>query len=169
MPPAAVYRSGRIIRRAQIDDIRLYRRIRKRKESVLLTGFGVNHLTSQHDISILVDRINRIRDHNRVVQRKDIQQISQIALRAVTDKDLIHIQRYTVSLIICLHGLPQEIVALFRTVSAEGRLASHLFYRIFHRLDNNRRQRKRYIADTQPDDFFLRMRLLILPLLSGNR
>ena len=52
----------------------------------------------------------------------------------------------------------QKTVTLLRTVAPEGFFYAHLRHSLLHRLYDDRRQGKGYIADSQADDLLFRMR-----------
>lgn len=58
-------------------------------------------------------------------------------------------------------GLPQEKIALFRTIAAEGFLMRHFIDSLVHGFNYGRCQRLRHIADAEGNDLCLRMAFLI--------
>ena len=107
----------RIVRRAQVNDIRLHTVVRHRKEIIFFSSVHVNDFLSIHCIRIHIDRVDRIRDQDHIVLRKKFRNIPRIALRAVGNKHVIRIHFHTVSSIIICNRFTHERIPLLRAVS----------------------------------------------------
>ena len=49
-------------------------------------------LAARHDVSVHINRINRVRDQHGVVRTEDVEDVAEVALGAVRDEDLVGVQ-----------------------------------------------------------------------------
>ena len=112
--------------------------------------------TSAHHVAVYIDRINRVGHSHAVVVAQNVTDVSRVALCSVVHKDFRRTEMDASRKVIVLDdGFYQEVVSLFGTVSTECLRISHLFHRLVHRFDADRRQWSGNVSDTQTDDFLL--------------
>ena len=119
-----VQTAGRVVRGAEINNIRFLSLRRHRKKAIFHIGIHKYDLSACHHVRIHVNRVYRIRDQDRVVRIKEIEDISDITLRAVADEYILRRHLNLEGRIILLNCFAQEIISLLRTISMErSRLA----------------------------------------------
>ena len=174
-------RTGRVVRGADVDDIRCS--VRKcRAEAVFLRAGHVDDIaparcliiiftcTACHDVGIHINRINRIADRDHIILLENFLNIAGIALGAVGNKDLI-IRDFTAScsVIILRNRVTQKFVAEVGRVAAKGLRPAHFIDSLVQCLNNRGRQRLRHIADSHTDQRSIRMLRHICVRLLRNR
>ena len=166
-------RACRIIWKAEIDHIRGF--LWKFRGKIILCRTGhVDHTvkilcrliiiscSSRHNVGIYIYGVNRIAHSNLIIQSQDLLNISGVTFRSVRYEDFFWINVTAAILIIIFrNSLSQESVALIRRISVEGLCMSHLFHSSVKSLNDRRRQGLCHISDSQSDDFFFRIFLLI--------
>ena len=125
--------TGGIVRRAQINYIGLHIVIRHGQEIVLRATSHENNLATAHNIGVQIYWIYRVRHQNSVSIAEDISDITTVTLSAIADENLIAVQAYTKGSIIFNQCIMQEIIALLRTIAAEGFLHAHFGNCLGHR------------------------------------
>ena len=153
----------RIVRRAQVNDIRLHTVVRHRQEIIFFSSVHVNDFLSIHRIRIHIDRVDRIRDQDHIVLRKKFRDIPRIALRAVGNKHVIRIHFHAVSSIIICNRFTHERIPLLRAVSLKCLCCGLLVNSSVEPFDGALCKRAGHIPDPQADDIarLVRMALLI--------
>ena len=165
---AVVSGAGRVVRRADIDNVALNGLVRQRQEAVCLVCIREYDLAAGHYVGINVNRVDRIRNQNGVVGAEDVEDVAEVALCAVRDEDLIGGELYAVGLVVADQCLVQKAVALLIAVAVERFLLGLILNGCVQRIDNSRYQRTGYVADAQTDNVRLRVRLGILAHLAGD-
>ena len=161
--------TGRIIREAEIDQIRYFRRKLGCIPVCCRTGH-VDHIapetcclvigsrTSCHNICIYINGINRIAYCDPCILCKDLLDICGIALGAVGHKDLICSDVRTQGTEHLLSdGGPKEIISQIRGIPTEGSTIRHLIRCLVDRFDHCRAEGLCHIPDTEPDDLLIRI------------
>lgn len=92
-------RAGRVVGETEIDDVRLFGR--QGRDEVVCLGAGeiddplvVALLVriagaADHDVGVVVDRVDRVTDGNPVVQGEDVQNVGAVAFGTVGDENLV--------------------------------------------------------------------------------
>ncbi len=125
--------------------------------------------TATHSIAIDINRIDRIGHAERVIETKDVANITGIALGTVINKDLITLKGdATWSEIVGNDGVLQERVAMLRTVSTEGIGRCHLLDGLMQSLYNCRTKWLSDVTNTKTDDVGFWMFLLKSSYLLSN-
>ena len=132
--------------------------VRHGQEIVLRVGGHIQNFAARHHVVIHIDGIDRIGHQHGVIHVKEIQQIAQIALGAIRNKDFAQIQRNTMGCVILADGLPQELIALLTgNIAVEGFLMALFLHRSVHGVHHRAGQRQRHVADAQTDDVPVRV------------
>ena len=153
-PFLIVCRARGIVRRADIDDVRLDALFGQGQKAVFGQRFRVHYLIPRDEVRVHIGGIDGIGDKRRYAAREYVQKVAKVAFGAVGDEDLVFIERRTLSRIIPRDRLAQEIIALLWSVAAETALCPHLIRRAFERAHDRLRQRQRHVADAERDDLF---------------
>ena len=96
--------AGRVVGEAEVDDVHLACR-QRRDETVGLVARHVDHVgvvplvvglagAADHDVGVVVDRVDRVADGDDVVQGEDVQDVGAVALGAVGDKHLLRLEAH---------------------------------------------------------------------------
>ena len=165
--------TGRIVREAQIDDIRCLLR-KLRSESVFFLTWHVDHIapksgcciicsgSSCHNIGIYIDWIYRIADSDLIVKGKDLLNISGITFCAIADKYFVNCDIDTACIVIVLHDCTtQKFIAKIRCIALKCLLHAHLGYCLMQAVNDCRCEWLGYITDTKTDDLLVRICFLI--------
>ena len=156
-------RSSRVVRRAEVNDVRLHarrlgnetvcRRAREVNHAFIRAGFVGGTGVAGHDVRIDVNGIDRVADGEFVLVSEDVEDVAAITLRSVADEDLVvgHLDALVAEIVLC-DGGAEEVVALLRTVAAERRAIGHLIDGGVHGRDDRARQRFRHVADAAADE-----------------
>ena len=163
-----ISRTGRVVRRTQINYVSLYIFVRHRQEIIFRLAFHINNVTAAHNVSIQIYRVYRIRNQDSVCIAENIGDISAITLCTVADENFIAFQCNAEGSIIFYQCCMQEIIALLRTIAAEGRLYAHFYYSLCHCINNTFCQRQGNVANAQADNLFVWMCLSICAYLVRN-
>ena len=147
-----IYRTGRIVGRTDIDDIGVGLFIRQRQKTVGCVGVCKDDPPAGHDVGVDINRVDRIGNQYTVIGIKQVKNIAEVGFCAVADKDLILFQCDITLRIIAGNFSFQEVISLFRSITAEGLSGTHLSAGAFQCLDDCRTEGKSDIADAQPDD-----------------
>src|SRR6185369_5746618 len=108
---------------------------------------------ADHDVGVVVDRVDRVADGHHVVQGEDVQDVGAVALGAVGDEHLLGLQADTQRLVGFLDdGVDQPVVALLRAVAGEMLGGAQVVHGVVEGLQHGRRQRAGHVADAQADD-----------------
>ena len=134
-------RAGGIIGGAEVDDVRLHRRVRQGEKAVFSVGIHVKDLPPRHDVGVHIYRIDRIRNQHGVVGGKEIEDVAEVAFCAVADENFAGAYLSASTGIIFLHGVPEEIIALLRAVAPEGGGFAHFGNGGVHGFDHRRAKR----------------------------
>jgi len=155
--------AGRVVGEAEIDDVHLLGR-KRRDEAVGLVAGHVDDVlvvalvvglagAADHDVGVVVDRVDRVADGHHVVHAEDVQDIGAVALGAVGDEHLLGLQVNAQRLVGFLDdGVDQPVVALLRAVAGELVGGAQVVHGGVERLQHGRRQRTGHVADPQADD-----------------
>ena len=160
--------AGRIVGEAEIDNVHFCGRQCRNKavsfvagevDDVLVVALRVSFSgATDHDVGIVVDRIDRITDGNYVVQGKDIEDVGAIALGTVGDKHLLRFERNAERFVRFFDDrVDQPVIPLLRAVAGELFCRSKIIDRVMKRFQNCRGQRTGYIANTETDDLCRRI------------
>ena len=162
--------AGRVVREAQIDDIRSFF-WQFRTEIVFCGTRHVDHITpgltfriisagsSCHNVGIHINRVNRITYRNFIIQREYFLNICRIALCTIRYKNLICCDVTSVSFVIILcDRLTQKCIAKIRCITFESLCCSLLINCFVQCFDHGRCDRLCHITDTQTDDLCLWIR-----------
>ena len=79
----------------------------------------IKNLAAPHRVRIRINRINGIRNENNICIFKKIRDIAAVTFGPITDKNILCIQFHTMTGVILLDGLMQELIALFWTIAAK--------------------------------------------------
>ena len=164
--------TGRVVRRAEVNEVRCLARREGRCE-IIFRGAGqvgdaridalrrvVVTAPARHHIRVEVHGIDRVADRDCGIEAENFLDIAGIALCAVRNKNLIRTNLRTARLIVKFdHLIPEEGIAVFRPVAAEGLRFSHLVDRLVQCLNDRRAKRLRHVADAHPDDALALMRV----------
>ena len=143
--------------------------VRHGQEVVPGGGGQVQDFTTSHHIIVHVDRVDGVGHEDGVILAEQVQQVAQVALGAVRDEDLGHIQRYTALGVVLPDGLAQERIALLAgDVAVEGLLAALLLDGLVHGLGDRSGQRQGDVTDPQADDIGLRVGFLVISDFMGD-
>ena len=156
-----ISRTGRVVRRAQINYVSLYIFVRHRQEIIFRLAFHINNVTAAHNVGIQIYRVYRIRNQDSVCIAENIGDISAITLCTVADENFIAFQGNTEGSIIFYQCRMQKIIALLRTIATESFLYAHFCYSFRHCINNTFCQRQGNVTNTQADNLFVRMCLSI--------
>lgn len=111
-----------------------------------------------HDVGVEVDRVDRIGYGEFEVTAEDFLDAGNIRFRTVTDEDFVKIEVDAPCFIVTVDdGLAEEVIALFRTVAAEGFGFAHFVDGFMHGVDDGRCQGTGDVADAETDDIRFRM------------
>lgn len=153
----AIDRAGWVVRRAQVDDVRFYGFVRKGQKTVFSRRVHVDNLPARHGVRIYIYGVDRVGHQYGIVRVKQIQDVADVALRAVTHENLTLLKLNVVQHIVSFELCTQEVVALLRAVAAEGSSVRHFIDRAVQRGNNRRAQGLSYIAYSQADKLFIGM------------
>ena len=136
--------AGRVVRKAEIDHVHLFRR-RLGDEAVLRGALQIDEPriraalvalagVAGHDVRIDIDGIDRVGDRDAVLVAEDVEDVAAIALRAVADEDLVIRDLDALRAEIILRDrVPQPLVTLLRAVAVKAFARRHLVHRLVHR------------------------------------
>ena len=133
--------------------------------------FGGVTRAAGHNVRVHINRINRVADRDFVVFCENIADVAAVALRAVGNKDFGGFKLHAVGAVVVFQNrLKQKILTVFRRIAVERFGVRHFFDRFVHRVNDRGRQRARYVADTEADDFagLFGVRLFVFAHLTGN-
>ena len=159
---AVVGGAGGIVGAANVDDIGVHRGVGHGQEVILPAGGGIDHLAAVGDVVIHIGGVDGVGHQDGVVRIEQAQDVGQVALGAVADKDLAGLQLDAPARIIALDGLAQEIVALLGAVAVEAFGGAHLLDGGGHGLHHAFGQGTGDIPDAHADDVAAGMGLLVL-------
>ncbi len=160
--------AGRVVGEAEIDNVHLLRR-QRRDETVGLVARHVDDVlviplvigfagAADHDVGVVVDRVDRVADGDDVVQGEDVEDVGAVALGAVGDEHLLGLQGNAERLVGFLDdGVDQPVVALLRAVAGELVGGGQIVHGVMEGLEHSRCQRAGNITDPQADDFSIRV------------
>ena len=140
------HRSRRVVRIAEINHIHAVVRYGG-AEVVLCRGGHIGYVApdavfacarpAYHGVGVDIDGIDGVGDAYGVVPSHDVADIARIALRAVVDEYLRHVEVYAARQEVVLqYRLAQEVVAALRAVASERSFRRHLVNSLVHRLDD---------------------------------
>ena len=172
--------TGGVVGKAQVDHIRSLLRQIGHKAVLLCAGHidkvavkAVGVLVTAaavHGVGVHIHRVHRVTHSDLVVYAEQVADIAAVGLGAVGQKNLVFLNIDPAgSVIVLLNGVQDKFVTVLRRIAAESGLVGHLIHRLVHGVDHTGHQRTGHIADGQTDNICLRVRLLVLPLLSGYR
>ena len=158
-------RAGRVIRRAEVNEVRCLPR-RELRGKLIFRGTGqigdaridalrriVVAASACHHIRVEIHGIDRVTDRYRGIEAENLLNISGVALCAVRNKNFIRTNLRTARLVVARnHLIPEKGIPVFRPVAAKALRFSHLIDRFVQRLNDSRAERLRHIADAHPDD-----------------
>ena len=163
-------RAGWVVGVAEIDQVNLFGG-ESRDEAIfpgtleiddtLVAAVGKNPGTAGHDVGVKIDRVDRIGDGNADILAEQFLDIAGIALRAVTDKDLIGGDIGASYLKVgCDDCLAEEKIALLWSVTTESGVLAHLCHRALEGVNHCRAEPHGDIADAEFDHIHRRVVLL---------
>ena len=113
---------------------------------------------SAHDVAVDVDGIDGVGDAHAVVPPEEFADVARVALGSVADEHLRGAEADAPRLeVVFEDGFNEEVVTLFRSVSAEGPCVGHVVDGPVHGFDAGRRQWLCDVADAQGDDLLPRV------------
>jgi len=128
--------------------------------SAVAAGIVCRPRPAGHHIGIHIYRIDRVSHGSHIVQAEDFLQIADVAFGTVADKDFVRRDlRPSCLKVVFGNGFPQKLIALFRTIAAEGLPTAHFPNGLVHGLADGLRQRLRNISDTKSDEGSIGMSL----------
>lgn len=111
-----------------------------------------------HDVGVEIDRVNGIGYGEFEVAAEDFLDAGDVCFRTVTDEDFVKIEVDASRFIVTVDdGLAEEVIALFRTVAAEGFGFAHFVDGFMHGVDDGRCQGTGDVTDAETDDIRFRM------------
>ena len=155
-------RTRRVVRIAEVDDIRL-KSVRRRHEGVRRrAGEKRDVVPPRHHVRIDVDGIDGIAHGNLRIRREQFLDVAAVALRAVRNENLVRRDVHAALAEVELGDLlAQEGVALLGSVAVEVRARRLVIDGLVHRRDDGRGERLGDVPDSEADDFRLRVLRLV--------
>ena len=151
------YRARGIVRRTDVDDVGVQRRIGQRQKSVFAARGNADDVIAGNDICIDVGRIRRLHDEDTFFPPEDVQNIAQFIARAARDKHILRCEPHAASGVVAGDRFPQLRRAAFGHVAVERLLCRLIVHRAMQRLDHCRTERQRHIADAHAVQSLVRM------------
>ncbi len=164
----AVGGAGRVVRRAEVDEVGVHALVGHGAEAVLLVGGSIDDLAAGHDVRVDIDGIHRVGDEDDVVLREDVLQVRAVGLGTVGDEDLVRADVHAEALIIIGNGLPDEVVAFVVRIALEALFVGQVFGAFLEGVRGGLAERERHIADAHADDGLVGVRGDVLIRFSGD-
>ena len=162
-------RAGRVGRVAEVDDVDFFLR-RFGFEAVFRSAWEIDDAVvdaffsvpfagmAEHDVGVEVNRVYRVGYGEFQVVAEDFLDAGDIGLGAIADEDFVQIEVDAARLVVAVDdSLTEEVIALFRTVAAEGFGFAHFVDGLVHGVDDSRGQGTGDVADAEADDIRFRM------------
>lgn len=113
---------------------------------------------AEHDVGVEVNRVYRVGYGEFQVVAEDFLDAGDVGLGAIADEDFVQIEVDAARLVVAVDdSLTEEVIALFRTVAAEGFGFAHFVDGLVHGVDDSRGQGTGDVADAEADDIRFRM------------
>ena len=112
-------RTGRIVRRTDVEEIRFDVLPRFRQESVFLSGSQANDFSPRHHVSVHISRIRRFDDQSAAFPVEQIEDIAEFITGSAGYEDFVGRKHDPPSLIIAGDRLPQKRRSAFRHIAVK--------------------------------------------------
>ena len=155
--------AGRVVGETEIDDVHFLGRqgrdeivglVARHVDDVLVVPLVVGIAgAADHDVGVVVDRIDRVADGNHVVQGEDVEDVGAVALGTVGDEHLLGLQGDAQRLVGFLDdGVDQPVIPLLRAVAGKVVGGAQIIHGVVEGFQYSRCQRTGNVADAQTDD-----------------
>ena len=134
--------------------------VRQGKETVVLGRADIDDLTTGHQVGVDIDRIDRVGNEYDVIGRKQVENVAQIALCTVRDKDFVSLKLDVTIPVILLYRLFEEVITLLGAVAVQRVLTALIVHGIVQRADDRGCVGTGHVTDAQTDDVSLGVCLL---------
>ena len=109
---------------------------------------------ADHDVGINIDGVDGVGDGHAVAGPEDVEDVAAIAFGTVGDENFIVLDfQSAVAEVVLRDGASEKIVALFRSIAAEGVTMAHFIDRGVQRFEAGGGERFGHITDAAADDF----------------
>ena len=156
-----IRRARRVVWRTDIDDVRVRLFVGHGQKAVFRSRVRKDDPAPSHDVRVHIHGIDGVGHEHGIVRIEYVEDIPNVALRAVGNENFVLLERYPARCVIAANRLFQEGIALFGAVAAESFLFAHFARRLSHRRNDCGRERLRHVADAHAQNFFIGVRLRI--------
>ncbi len=108
---------------------------------------------TNHDVSVIVDRVNRVADRHLVAKIKDVEDVGAVALGSVRDENFAGFQVDAERLVgLVDNHLRKPVVALLGAIAVKCLTLGHIVYTIMKGLEDRGSQRQGYVPDAEANN-----------------